>query len=88
MKNRRHFKEIKVCAGPGCKAWASDKIASELEGLELEGYRVCRVSCMKKCGGGTTVQTDFSGEPVKMHNPEEVLQVLLAENSSLALTVS
>ncbi len=88
MKNLRHVNDIKVCSGPGCKAWASEKIARQLEGLELEGYKVCRVECMRKCGGGTTVKTDFSSKLLKMRNPEEALQVLFATNSSPALAFS
>ena len=78
MRNPLKFKNIKVCSGPGCKAWASEKIARELEGLEMEGYKVCRVACMRKCGGGATVQAAHSGELLKMRNPEEALQVLVA----------
>lgn len=82
MKNWTQSKDIKVCSGPGCKAWASEKIARELEGLEAEGYKVCRVACMRKCGGGATVKTAFSGKLLKMRSSEEVLQVLFAGNPS------
>lgn len=86
MKNRTQSKNIKVCSGPGCKAWASEKIARELEGLEREGYKVCRVACMRKCGGGATVKTAFSNGLLKMRNPEEVLQVLFTGNPSPAFS--
>lgn len=82
MRNPLIFKNIKVCLGTGCKAWASERIARELEGLEMEGYKVCRVACMGKCGGGATVQTAYSGEILKMRNPEEALQVLSAGTPS------
>jgi NADH:ubiquinone oxidoreductase subunit E len=82
MKNKIATKNIKVCSGPGCKAWASEKIARELEGLEKEGYKVCRVACMRKCGGGATVKAAFSNDLIKMRDPKEVLQVLFAVNQS------
>jgi len=86
MKYLIGSKDIKVCSGPGCKAWASEKIARELEGLESEGYKVCRVACMRKCGGGATIKAAFSNELIKMRNPEEVLQVLFAGNPSPAFS--
>jgi NADH:ubiquinone oxidoreductase subunit E len=88
MRNLTQSKDIKVCSGPGCKAWASEKIARQLEGLETEGYKVCRVACMRKCGGGATVKAAISGELLKMRNPEEVLQVLFSGNPSPALAFS
>ena len=88
MNNGLETRDIKVCSGPGCKAWASEKIARELEGLESEGVKVCRVACMKKCGGGATVQATFSGTLLKMRNPEEALQILSVGNSSPSLAFS
>jgi len=79
MKNSSNGRNIKICSGPGCKAWASEKIARELEGMEIEGVKVCRVLCMKKCGGGATVQVDSSNEVLKMRNFEEALDALIPE---------
>lgn len=76
MRNTSKNKNIKVCSGPGCRAWASEKIALELEGMEREGVKVCRVACMKKCGGGATVQVTPSSEVLKMRTFEEALDVL------------
>jgi hypothetical protein len=77
MKNFSNDRNIKVCSGPGCKAWASEKIARELEGLEMEGVKICRVACMKKCGGGATVQMSPSSEMRKMRSFEEALDTLV-----------
>lgn len=74
-------REIKICSGPGCKAWASEKIASNLEGLESEGYRVCKVACMKRCGGGASIRVS-SKQVLKMRTPEEALEVFLSNNLS------
>ncbi|GJL77764.1 MAG: hypothetical protein NPINA01_07530 [Nitrospinaceae bacterium] len=83
MKKQSISRDIKVCSGAGCKAWSSERIARELEGLEMEGYRVCRVACMKKCGGGATVQALSSGELLKMRDPDEAIDVLIREIPSL-----
>ncbi len=85
MKNSSRFKNIKVCSGPGCKAWASEKIARELEGMEMGSVKVCRVACMKKCGGGATVQVTPSNEVLKMRTFEEALDALMPESLSPVL---
>jgi len=85
LRNSTKFKNIKICSGAGCKAWASEKIASELEGMELEGVKVCRVACMKKCGGGATVQMTPSTELLKMRTFEEALDALVPESLSPVL---
>ena len=82
MRNSSKGRNIKVCSGPGCKAWASEKIARELEGLEMEGVKICRVACMKKCGGGATVQMTPSSEMLKMRSFEEALDTLVPESLS------
>ena len=80
VKDSSKIKSIRVCSGPGCRAWASDKLVRELEGLELERVTICRVACMKKCGGGATVQVSPSNEVLKMRNFEEALEVLIPES--------
>jgi NADH:ubiquinone oxidoreductase subunit E len=85
MRNSSKIKNIKVCSGPGCRAWASEKIVRELEGVEMERVTICRVACMKKCGGGATVQVTPSNEVLKMRTFEEALEVLIPESLSPAL---
>ena len=80
MSRPSKFKNIKVCSGPGCKAWASEKIARELEGLDMAKVKVCRVACMNKCGGGATVQVSPSNELLKMRTYEEALYTLAPES--------
>lgn len=71
---------VKICKGPGCKAWSSDRIASELleirEVLDLSEVRVCRVPCMKVCGGGASVRVNGKRKIVKLKDAGEVLGVL------------
>jgi hypothetical protein len=71
---------VKICKGPGCKAWSSDQIANELleirEELGLNEVRVCRVPCMKVCGGGTSIRVNGKREIVKLKQAEEVLGAL------------
>lgn len=73
-------KNVKICKGPGCKAWSSDRIARELleisEGLDLNDVRVCRVPCMKVCGGGASIRVNGKRKVVKLKQAEEVLSVL------------
>jgi hypothetical protein len=72
--------KIKVCKGPGCKAWSSDKIAREILGvrksLGLNAVHVCRVPCMKICGGGTSIRVNGKKNIVKLKHAEDVLGFL------------
>jgi NADH:ubiquinone oxidoreductase subunit E len=85
MRKSSEIQNIKVCSGPGCKAWASEKIARELEGVERDGVTVCRVACMRKCGGGATVQVTPSNEVLKMRTFEEAWDALMPESLSPVL---
>ncbi len=76
---RQENKEIKVCSGAGCKAWASESIVRELEGHAEGKIRVCRVACMKKCGGGANVKVSSMERVIKMRQPEEVLRIFFPE---------
>ena len=71
---------VKICKGPGCKAWSSDQIANEIlgirESLGLNVVNVCRVPCMKVCGGGTSIRVNGKRNIVKLKHADEVLGVL------------
>ena len=71
---------VKICKGPGCKAWSSDQIAREIleirESLRLNAVGVCRVPCMKVCGGGTSIRVNGKRTIVKLKHAEEVLGAL------------
>ena len=70
---------VKICKGPGCKAWSSDRIAQELleirEALGLERVRVRRVSCMKVCGGGASARVNAKSKIVKLKEVDDVLNI-------------
>ena len=74
------YKIVKVCKGPNCKAWSSDRIAKELREigntLNLPDIKVCRVPCMDACHGGVSVRVDSKGEIIKLKEVEELLSVL------------
>lgn len=71
---------VKICKGPGCRAWSSDRIARELgeirEALDLEGVQVCRVPCMKVCGGGASVRVNSNRKIVKLREVDDVMNAL------------
>jgi hypothetical protein len=71
---------VKICKGPGCKAWSSDQIAREIIGIQeslgVNAVRVCRVPCMNVCGGGTSIRVDGKRNIVKLKYSEEVLSAL------------
>ena len=65
---------IKICAGPGCKAWNSETMARRLK--DLQGAReVCLVPCMNKCGGGASVRLKDRGRIIKLKETKEVAKL-------------
>ena len=75
------YKTVKICKGPNCKAWCSDRIARELReiGSTLEDLRcikVCRVPCMDACHGGVSVRIDSKGKVIKLKETEDLLILL------------
>ena len=54
--------QIQVCAGAGCKAWDSEKMAAELNRARQSGceadHEIKMVPCMRKCGGGVTIKSN------------------------------
>jgi len=70
---------IKVCTGAGCKAWKSTKILALIWKNIVQScgegkVQVCSAPCMKRCGGGATVEMPFYGKFLKFRQPEEALQ--------------
>ncbi|NIQ03105.1 MAG: hypothetical protein GWM98_24215 [Nitrospinaceae bacterium] len=74
---------IKICKGPGCRAWGADGLYSGLKAQSagaVEQPKVCSSKCMNRCGGGTTVELVSSGVAqafVKVRNSTESLPSLL-----------
>lgn len=74
-------KSIKVCQGPGCKAWGSKSVLRTLkchfrQHPEMMG-QVGTSRCMGRCGGGAAVQIDSQDRVVKVRKVEEILRKLL-----------
>lgn len=79
----RGKKKIKICTGPGCKAWKSEMISGHLAGMEdtirEQGYEVHYVSCLNKCGGGACVQFNPGKRLFKLREPQEANSVIPME---------
>ena len=77
--------KIKICKGAGCKAWKSEYMAKQLR--QTEGSSdVCLVPCMRKCGGGASVQFEGHGEVLKLRGTDEVAYLLDSNTGVLATT--
>lgn len=71
---------IKVCQGPGCRAWGAQGLVDRIKAMIEESQekpRVCSASCMNRCGGGTTVEVVSRQTIVKIKNSPEQLQSIL-----------
>jgi NADH:ubiquinone oxidoreductase subunit E len=71
---------IKVCQGPGCRAWGAQGLIDRIKALieeTTEKPKVCSSSCMNRCGGGTTVEVVSRQTFVKIKNSPEQLQSML-----------
>ena len=75
-------KIIKICKGPGCKAWNSEFMAKEFSNNQGFGG-VCLVPCMEKCGGGVSVQIEDNGEVLKLRETDEVVHLIDSSDGSL-----
>ena len=74
---------IKICAGPGCKAWNSETIAHSLRKI-AGGREVCLVPCMNKCGGGASVRLKDRGQIIKLRETKEMVRLLESKVVALA----
>ena len=75
-------KIIKICKGPGCKAWNSENMVKEFS--NTQGFHgVCLVPCMEKCGGGVSVQFDGNNEVLKLRETDQVGHLLDSIDSVL-----
>ena len=74
---------IKICSGPGCRAWNSETMAKRLK--QVKGARkVCLVPCMNKCGGGASVRLKDRGRIIKLRETKDVIQLLKSKIVALA----
>jgi hypothetical protein len=76
-------KIIKICKGPGCKAWNSEYMVKKFR--HTQGSQgVCLVPCMEKCGGGVSVQFEDDGEVMKLREIDEVAHLTDINDGILA----
>ena len=76
-------KIIKICKGPGCKAWNSEYMVKEIRNSQ-GSQGVCLVPCMEKCGGGVSVQIEDNGEVLKLRETYEVVRLIESSDGVLA----
>lgn len=78
---------IKVCQGPGCRAWGAQGLIHRIKTLieeTPEKAKVCSSSCMNRCGGGTSVEVVSRQTIVKIKNSPEQLQSMLCTQPALS----
>ena len=73
---------IKICTGPGCRAWDSEKMAQRLTKMPGAG-EVCLVTCMDKCGGGASIRLKDRGKIFKLREMAEVGKLIRGDVSFL-----
>jgi len=73
---------IKICTGPGCRAWGSERMAQRLKKMPGAG-EVCLVSCMDKCGGGASIRLKDRGKIFKLREMVEVTKLMKGDASFL-----
>jgi hypothetical protein len=78
-------KIIKICKGPGCKAWNSEYMAKKFSNTQ-GSQGVCLVPCMEKCGGGVSVRIEGNGEVLKVRETDEVAHLIESSDSVLVAT--
>ena len=75
------IRRIKICTGPGCKAWDAEVMAQRLK--DMQGMPVKIVKCMDKCGGGTSIRLKDRGKIFKLRDQDEVCNLIKGEVASL-----
>ena len=77
MNNR-----IKICAGPGCRAWDAEFMAKRLQVMDKTS-EVLVVTCMDKCGGGCSVRLKDRGKVFKLREKSELIDVIKGNEEAL-----
>lgn len=75
------FNQVKICKGPGCRAWESEKLLSLLlescEGSAPETrIQASSAPCLRRCGGGISVEILPHKRVLKFRGPQAMLQAL------------
>ena len=73
---------IKICTGPGCKAWDAECMAKRLQVMDTTS-EILGVTCMNKCGGGCSVRLKDRGKIFKLRDMSELVNVVKGYEDSL-----
>ena len=76
------IKRIKICTGPGCRAWDAELMAKRMID-EKNTPEVLIVTCMNKCGGGASVRLKDRGKIFKLREMAEVTKLIKGKVGSL-----
>ena len=76
------IKRIKICAGPGCRAWDAEFMAKRLRIMD-KTIEVLVVTCMEKCGGGCSVRLKDRGKVFKLREKSELIDVIKGNEEAL-----
>jgi len=68
-------KRVKICTGPGCRAWDAEFMANRLRRMD-KNCGVILVQCMDKCGGGVSVRLKDRGKVFKLRENSELVDVI------------
>ena len=75
-------KRVKICTGPGCRAWDAEFMANRLRRMD-KNCGVILVQCMDKCGGGVSVRLKDRGKVFKLRDKSELVNVIKGDEDSL-----
>ena len=76
------IKRIKICAGPGCRAWDAEFMAKRLRVMD-KTTDILVVTCMDKCGGGCSVRLKDRGKVFKLREKSELIDVIKGNEEAL-----
>jgi len=76
------LRRIKICTGPGCRAWDADFMAKRLRIMDKKS-EILTVTCMDKCGGGCSVRLKDRGKVFKLRERSELVYLVKGEEESL-----
>ena len=76
------IKRIKICTGPGCRAWDAEVMVERLRVMDKTN-EILVVKCMNKCGGGASVRLKDRGKIFKLREMAEVTKLIKGEVSFL-----
>ena len=76
------IKRIKICTGPGCRAWDAEFMANRLKVMD-KSCVISVVTCMDKCGGGASVRLKDRGKVFKLRDRSELINVIKGDEDSL-----